>query len=96
MLTKIVVQAAKRYPKKIKIVTYDWLEDSLMAQARRREGEYLIKKHVKADRKRKNAAKREERSALKKEGELFISSFTSLTLQPYVLVGYKVDSSFHV
>ncbi|KAE9962379.1 hypothetical protein BLS_000416 [Venturia inaequalis] len=66
-----MVQAAKRYPKKIKIVTYDWLEDSLMSQARKREGEYLIKKHVKADRKRKNAAKGEERSALKKEVRLF-------------------------
>ncbi|TLD15063.1 hypothetical protein E2P81_ATG09911 [Venturia nashicola] len=63
-----MVQAAKRYPKKIKIVTYDWLEDSLMSHSRKREGEYLIKKHVKADRKRKNAAKSEERSALKKEG----------------------------
>lgn len=78
LLTKCAVQAAKRYPKKIKIVTYDWLEDSLMGQTRKREGEYLIKKHVKADRKRKNDAKSEERSALKMEGELFLSSFNSL------------------
>ncbi|QDS75876.1 hypothetical protein FKW77_001910 [Venturia effusa] len=63
-----MVQAAKRYPKKIKIVTYDWLEDSLMGQTRKREGDYLIKKHVRADRKRKSAGKSAERSALKKEG----------------------------
>lgn len=71
LLTRRTVQAAIRYPKKIKVVTYDWLEDSLMSKIRKREGDYLIKKHVKADRRKKNAAKRQEQSALKKEGKLF-------------------------
>lgn len=51
-----------------------------MTQARKREGAYLIKKHVKADRKRKSAAKGEERSALKKEGESIIPNFDNLNM----------------
>jgi hypothetical protein len=44
----------------------------------------LIKKHVKADRKKKNSAKGKERSALKKEGKFF-SPASSILLSVLVL-----------
>jgi hypothetical protein len=80
------VLTARRY-KKVKIVTYDWLEDSLQNGSRKREGEYLIKKIVKADRKKKAVSKDKERKALKKEGKSispsFIQHFYSLLAWPH-------------
>jgi hypothetical protein len=64
------VQNAHRI-KSVKIVTYDWLEDSLHAKSSKREGPYLLKKIEKVKRKLKAERKAKERKALKKEGKYF-------------------------
>ncbi|KAF2432708.1 hypothetical protein EJ08DRAFT_695107 [Tothia fuscella] len=60
------VEKAKKI-KGLKIVTYDWLEDSLNAKSHRREKEYLLTTVEKADKKLKQERKKKERSALKKD-----------------------------
>lgn len=40
--------AQAREVKKLKIVSYDWLEDSLMKRSRKKEGEYLMRRKIKA------------------------------------------------
>jgi hypothetical protein len=63
------VQKARKI-NSIKIVTYDWLEDSLQMRSRRREGLYLLAKVEKSDKKLKAERKVKERRALKKEGKI--------------------------
>jgi hypothetical protein len=55
--------------KSVKIVTYDWLEDSLQQRSHKREGQYLLTKVEKADKKLKAERKAKERKLLKKEGK---------------------------
>ena len=45
-----------------KIVTYDWLEDSLLKQTRKREGQYLLQRLEQESRKAKFDQKTKERT----------------------------------
>lgn len=46
MLLRFKVKQARKI-KKLKIVSFDWLEDSLMNQSPKREGKYLMKGRIK-------------------------------------------------
>jgi hypothetical protein len=75
-LTAPLVQQACR-TKSIKIVTYDWLEDSIHTKRPKAEGRYLLVNVEKADKKLKAARKAKEKKVLKKEGTyLFFHSTT--------------------
>ena len=56
-----IVQQARKI-KKCKIVSWDWLEDSLLAKRPRRAGEFLLKGRIKVKAKAK-ATKKESRDA---------------------------------
>ncbi|OJJ49922.1 hypothetical protein ASPZODRAFT_22632 [Penicilliopsis zonata CBS 506.65] len=69
------VQQAKQH--KVKIVSYEWLEDSLLSKSRRpkREGPYLLEKILKMTEKKKRAgkvakAKKAKRAAMKRQGAM--------------------------
>ena len=51
-------------------MSYDWLEDSLQNKSRKREGDYLMSKLEKVDKKLKASRKAKERKELKKDGKL--------------------------
>jgi len=55
--------------KKLKIVTFDWFEDSLMQHSPKREGEYLLKRVVKKAQKGKAQKKTQAKRAIKDGGE---------------------------
>lgn len=59
--------------KKTKIVSYDWLEDSLMKRSPKKEGEYLMRRKVKAIAKAK-AKKKVVRKENLKAGGLLVDS----------------------
>ena len=69
----IVTQARKL--KKLKIVSYDWLEDSLMKRSPRKEGEYLMHRKIKAIAKAK-AKKKVVRKENLKAGGLLVNPTT--------------------
>ena len=56
-----VVQQARKM-KTVKIVSFDWLEDSLMAKSAKREGEYLMGARAKTAKETK-----EKKKAVRKE-----------------------------
>jgi hypothetical protein len=57
---------------KIPIVTYDWLEDSLLKKNRyQAKGKYLAKNAFKLSAKEKAERRKRERKALKKDGMIF-------------------------
>lgn len=58
--------------KKLKIVSYDWLEDSLMRQSPRKEGEYLMRGKIKAIAKTKAKRKVTRKKNLQAGGLLII------------------------
>lgn len=58
--------------KAIKIVTYDWLEDSLQTRSHKREGEYLLSKVEKVEKKLKAERKSKEKKELKRDGKCLL------------------------
>ena len=64
----LTVKAAKRNTD-IKIVTFDWLEDSLQNSTHKREKPYLWKTIDKAKLKEKNERRAKERKQAKHDGE---------------------------
>jgi hypothetical protein len=65
--------------KNVKIVSYDWLEDSLMQHTHKHEGPYLLKKTSKLDKKAKLQKKAKEMKTIKKDG-LFTTRVTVITI----------------
>ncbi|KAI4164407.1 MAG: hypothetical protein LQ342_002054 [Letrouitia transgressa] len=59
-----VMQAARKI-KTLKIVTYDWLEDSLLARSPKGVANYLLKQHVKVEKKRKAKQKEKVKETVK-------------------------------
>lgn len=58
------MQAARKI-KTLKIVTYDWLEDSLLARSPKGVANYLLKQHVKVEKKRKAKQKEKVKETVK-------------------------------
>lgn len=67
---QLTVKEALRI-KKLKIVTFDWFEDSLMQQSPKREGPYLLKSVAKKTQKEKARKKRKVKRAVKEGCKLF-------------------------
>ena len=67
---RLAVRAARKN-KQVKIVTYDWLEDSLQKQSRKHEGPSLWKNKEKEFTKLKAARLESERRILEKDGNSF-------------------------
>ncbi|KAF2452971.1 hypothetical protein BDY21DRAFT_375163 [Lineolata rhizophorae] len=65
-----MVKQAEQH-KHIKIVTFDWLEDSLLSCTRKREGRYLLQKLLKAEELEKKIKKAAERRKAKQEVRIF-------------------------
>ncbi|KAI9859912.1 MAG: hypothetical protein M1830_006247, partial [Pleopsidium flavum] len=66
---KVVKQALKI--KALKIVTFDWFEDSLMQHSPKREGEYLLKRVIKKAQKIKARKKTQAKRVIKEGAEAF-------------------------
>ena len=56
--------------KKIKIVSYDWLEDSLLNHSPKREGDYLLNRQVKTKAKSKAKKKAIRKENIRKGGKI--------------------------
>ena len=72
MSTGASVKQALNY-RKIKIVNYDWLEDSLLDRSPKRPKDYLLRREVKALAKAK-AKRRRVRKENLKQGGIIVSS----------------------
>ena len=62
------VQQARKL-KSVKIVSFDWLEDSLLKKSAKREGEYLMNNRTKSTAQKKEKKKMVRKANVKKSSE---------------------------
>ena len=85
MLTIIVIHLVKSAlkHKHIHIVSYDWLEDSLLRKTRKREAPYLMKTVLKAAaNKKKNRKEKIQKPRVKKERKEHFKALCAHRLTP--------------
>ena len=93
--SNLVAAVQKADQLRIPIVTYDWLEESLVAKYKyKARGKFLVKNHCKMSAAEKRERKKREREALRKDGEcLFSSNFLCfIVLNLLISISRSVDA----